>query len=113
MPDDPVTLGELARRLRDVHRDLKEDIRHAFDQLESKVSKDILSLELQAKERSMEMLAERIAALEQQRKEDLTQRRQDRRSVFAAMIAPLAVAIILAGASFVAQVWGAVGGGGP
>ncbi|KAB8167067.1 hypothetical protein FH609_011745 [Streptomyces sp. 3MP-14] len=105
--DEP-TLGEIARRLADVHADLKEDVRDLAGRLDSRVSMERYQLEQQARDEALRLLVERVKGIEEARAEEhrqrdadqraADQRRQaDRRLVFTALIAPVALLLL--------QVW--------
>lgn len=104
MPEEP-TLGEVARRLEAVHQDLKEDLRDVAARLDGKVSMEVYRLEQRSQERVNAQLAERIAALEEQRRQEAeqiearhrateAQRASDRRLVFTALVAPVLLILL-------------------
>lgn len=93
MPDDPVTIGELGRRIESMSGDLgrrmdhglgelKEDIHELGRRLDNKVSTDVFELKHQA-------TVDRVTALEEARNEEKKQRASDRRWVIAAIVIPL------------------------
>lgn len=97
--DEP-TLGEVMRRLDDIHLNLKDDIRELGIRLDTKVSMERYQLEQQARDESLRLLIERVRAIENAREQDERQRREeeqrmvdrraaDRRLIFSALIAPI------------------------
>ena len=63
MPDEPVTTGELARRMERGFADLKEDVHELASRLDSKVANEVFQLQIAA-------LTQRQAALEAKRDSD-------------------------------------------
>lgn len=106
---DPVvaaqTNDELARRLEDVRRDLKEDIQTVVALLGTKVEAEILRLQQQAQDERAMALAVRITAIEEGIKERAREeqakalerervRAQDKRLVITALIWPLVMSLL-------------------
>ncbi|ONK09423.1 hypothetical protein [Streptomyces sp. MP131-18] len=105
--DEP-TLGEIARRLADVHADLKEDVRDLAGRLDSRVSMERYQLEQQARDEALRLLVERVKGIEEARDREREQqdaerraledrRRADRRLAFSALVAPVLLLLL--------QVW--------
>ncbi len=99
MPDE-VTLGEVMRRLDDIHLNLKDDIRELGARLDTKVSMERYQLEQLARDESIRLIVERVKAIEDARDLEARQRREeeqrlsaqraaDRRIIFSALIAPI------------------------
>lgn len=106
MPDD-LTIGELGRRLADVHQDLKDDLREVGHRLDKKVSLERYQLEQQALLDTVRALVERVGAIETAREEERQQRelqrraaedrrRADRRWILSALIAPTLLVLLQA-----------------
>lgn len=99
MTDEP-TLGEVMRRLSDIHLNLKDDIRELGARLDTKVSMERYQLEQLARDEAHRLVLERIRTIEDAREQEARQRREeeqrladqraaDRRIIFSALIAPI------------------------
>lgn len=104
MSNEP-TLGELARRFEDRLADVREDIQALGLRLDSRVSLERYQLEREALGKEVTALTERVRAIEmdrdrERRQKDADQRaaedqrRQDRRLIFTALIAPVLVLLL-------------------
>lgn len=104
--DEPSN-GELARRLEAIHADLKEDFRDLAKRLDAKVSLERYEIERRNRDDVHVQMMERIAAIEEARTQEHRQadadrraaderRRQDRRLVFTALIAPVLLLLLQA-----------------
>lgn len=87
MTDEPITIGELARRVDDRLADIRDDIKTIGESIERRVSLERYSYESQARD-------ERIKALEDAAKEKERQRQHDRRLIFSALIAPVLMVLL-------------------
>jgi hypothetical protein len=106
MPDEP-TLGEVDRRLEAVHQDLKDDLRDLARRLDKKVDTEVFKLEQAAQDRAVQLLAERLTAIETAREREAehareerlrvaAQRTADRRLVLTAFITPILLVLLQA-----------------
>ncbi|WP_037576826.1 hypothetical protein [Phaeacidiphilus oryzae] len=93
MPDE-LTLGELGRRLADMHGDLKEDIKTLSGRVDGKVSADVLALQQAAQDERHKALAERVTSMEAARAADARRIHETRRWLIAAVIIPILAIII-------------------
>ncbi|MDT0270246.1 hypothetical protein RM844_28645 [Streptomyces sp. DSM 44915] len=93
MADEP-TLGEVARRLADVHADLKEDLHQLAGRLDGKVSLDIFELRMKTLEKDIAEAAARAAAVEAGQAERDRRRAADRRLAFSALVAPVLLLLL-------------------
>ncbi|MFF8408968.1 hypothetical protein [Streptomyces omiyaensis] len=93
------------RRLEDVRQDLKEDFRELGTRLDSKVSLERYELEKLARDESLRLLAERVAAIEAAREAEQEQKRldaqklaerraADRRLLLTALVAPVLLLLL-------------------
>lgn len=82
--DDRVSTGELGRRIDRGLADLKDDLRELAARMETKVDAKL-----------NEELIRRVVGLEQARQRDADRRVEDRRAVFASLVAPIIVAVVL------------------
>ena len=87
MPDEPITLGELSRRVEDRLTDVRDDIKQLGDRIDTKVSQEVYDLRHEA-------LAARVATLETLREKDAERIVATRRWLIGAVIVPL-VGILL------------------
>jgi hypothetical protein len=91
MPEEP-TLGEVVRRLENIHSDLKEDLRDLANRLDRKVSQDVYEIK-------HGQLETRIAKVEAEREKEKAERKTDLRAVFTSLIAPIVVIGVISLAS--------------
>lgn len=87
MSDEPITLGELSRRVEDRLTDVRDDIKQLGDRIDTKVSQEVYDLRHEA-------LAARVATLETLREKDAERIVATRRWLIGAVIVPL-VGILL------------------
>lgn len=97
MSDEPSN-GELGRLIQQLRGDVRDDLTYVQRQLEKAVAQDIYTIQQQN-------ISDRLTALETQRHEEIRQadqdrraadahRRQDRRLVFSALIAPVILLLL-------------------
>lgn len=94
MTDEPVTIGELARRFDDRFADMRDDVKAIGERIDSRVSLERYQLEQQARDKDFKELTERIKALEEAGREKERQRQADRRLIFSALIVPVLLVIL-------------------
>lgn len=102
MPDDPVTIGELARRIEQGFADIKEDVHDIGRRLDGKVSADVYEVKHNG-------IVDRIAAIEQARKDEQKDRaaeQKDRVIMRRWVIAAILIPVVTAGAQIVLAVTG-------
>lgn len=87
MPDEPITLGELSRRVEDRLTDVRDDIKQLGERIDTKVSQEVYDLRHEA-------LASRVTTLETLREKDAERIVATRRWLIGAVIVPL-VGILL------------------
>lgn len=78
MPDDPVTLGELGRRMERGFADLQEDVHELAGRLDSKVANEVFALQIAAVLAKIQAVESAQQTLEADRKAD-AKRQDDRR----------------------------------
>lgn len=105
MPDD-LSLGELGRQLERMHADIREDIRELGLRLDGKVGSDVFKLEQAAQDDKTTAVAQRVASIEEARKEEGRQRANDRKLLLTALILPIVVVLVGLGAQVVLKVTG-------
>lgn len=94
MPDEPITTGELARRVEDRLADIREDIQTLGLRLDSRVSMERYQLEREAHGKETQALAERIKGLEEAGQEKERQRQADRRLIFFSLVVPVLLLVV-------------------
>lgn len=94
MPDEPITLGELSRRVEDRLTDVRDDIQNLGLRLDSRVSMERYQLEREAQGKETQALAERIKGLEEAAKEKERQRQSDRRLIFFSLVVPVLLLVV-------------------
>jgi hypothetical protein len=87
VPDEPITLGELSRRVEDRLTDVRDDIKQLGERIDTKVSQEVYDLRHEA-------LAARVTTLETLREKDAERIVATRRWLIGAVIVPL-VGILL------------------
>jgi hypothetical protein len=87
VPDEPITLGELSRRVEDRLTDVRDDIKQLGERIDTKVSQEVYDLRHEA-------LASRVTTLETLREKDAERIVATRRWLIGAVIVPL-VGILL------------------
>jgi hypothetical protein len=104
MGDEP-TNGELARRLDAGFDDIKEDMRTLAGRLDTKVDASLLTLQQQAQDERAQLIAVRVAALEDARQKEAdarleetrkaeAQRAADRRLILTSLVVPLLLLLL-------------------
>lgn len=97
---DEMNLGEVVRRLEDVRRDCKEDMREARQVIQTRVSMERYQFERAAHDDAIRAIVSRVQAMEEARERENRQRREetqrlterraaDRRLIFTAIAAPV------------------------
>jgi hypothetical protein len=84
--DEPSN-GELGRLIQALRSDMREDLQQLQVRLDKQVPMDVYTIEKQA-------LADRVAALETRREQEQRERRQDRRLIVSAFVAPILMLVI-------------------